>query len=80
MPMSLKVMLKKFAHKGQITQEEYDALIKKLDGHDKEIRNKALDEFAEKMIERKTILFENGHEYINAKWVDKIAEQLKERE
>ena len=49
MPMSLKVMLKKFAHKGQITQEEYDALIKKLDGHDKEIRNKAIDEFLEKL-------------------------------
>lgn len=49
MPMSLKVMLKKFAHKGQITQEEYDALIKKLDGHDKEIRNNAIDEFAEKL-------------------------------
>lgn len=49
MPMSLKVMLKKFVHKGQITQEEYDALIKKLEGHDKEIRNKAVDEFAEKL-------------------------------
>lgn len=50
MPMSLKVMLKKVAHKGQITQEEYDALVKKLDGHDKEIRNKAIDEFAEKFV------------------------------
>ena len=49
MPLSLKTMLKKFAHKGQITQEEYDALIKKLDGHDKEIRNKAIDEFAERI-------------------------------
>jgi hypothetical protein len=49
MPLSLKSHLKKFVHKGQITQEEYDALIKKLDGHDKEIRNKAIDEFAEKL-------------------------------
>lgn len=49
MPLSLKTMLKKFVHKGQITQEEYDALIKKLDGHDKEIRNKAIDEFAYKV-------------------------------
>ena len=47
MPMSLKVMLKKFAHKGQISKEEYDALIKKLEGHDKEIRNNTIDEFAE---------------------------------
>ena len=49
MPLSLKSHLKKFVHKGQITQEEYNALIKKLDGHDKGIRNKAIDEFAEKM-------------------------------
>ena len=49
MPLSLKSHLKKFVHKGQITQEEYDALIKKLDGHDKEIRNKVIDEFAEKI-------------------------------
>lgn len=49
MPMSLKVMLKKFAHKGQITQEEYDTLVKKLDGHDKEIRNNTIDEFVEKL-------------------------------
>ena len=48
MPLSLKSHLKKFVHKGQITQEEYDALIKKLDGHDKEVRAKAIDEFAEK--------------------------------
>ena len=49
MPMSLKVMLKKFVHKGQITQEEYDALIKKLEGHDKEVRAKAFEDFAEKL-------------------------------
>lgn len=45
MPLSLKTMLKKFVHKGQITQEEYDALIKKLDGHDKEIRAKAITDY-----------------------------------
>lgn len=47
MPLSLKTMLKKFVHKGQITQEEYDALIKKLDGHDKEVRARVINEFAE---------------------------------
>ncbi len=49
MPLSLKTMLKKFVYKGQITQDEYDALIKKLDGHDKEIRNNTIDEFTEKL-------------------------------
>lgn len=37
MPMSLKCMIGKWLHKGQISQEEYDAVIKKLEGHDKEI-------------------------------------------
>ena len=49
MPLSLKSHLKKFAHKGQITQEEYDALIKKLEWHDKEIRSNTIDEFAERL-------------------------------
>ena len=34
MPKSLKVMIKKLAHDGKITEEEYNDLIKKLDGHD----------------------------------------------
>ena len=77
MPLSLKCHLKKFAHKGQITTEGYDALIKKLEGHDKEIRNKAIEEFAEKLMQRVTVIFNNGHEYIDSKYVDELAEQLK---
>ena len=42
-----------------------------------EVREKAIDEFAEKMKERVTIVFDNGQEYINAKWIEQIAEQLK---
>ena len=73
MPLSLKTMLKKFVHKGQITQEEYDALIKKLDGHDKEIRNNAIDEFAER------ISVYGTYDYHGNKIdVLEIAEQLKE--
>ena len=45
--MSLKCMIGKWLHKGQISQEEYDAVIKKLDGHDKQIRADALDEVIE---------------------------------
>ncbi len=73
MPLSLKTMLKKFAHKGQITQEEYDALIKKLDGHDKEIRNNAIDEFAERVSTFGTYDYHG-----NKIDVLEIAEQLKE--
>ena len=68
MPLSLKTMLKKFAHKGQITQEEYDALIKKLDGHDKKIRNKAFEEFA------KALLI---NEVVDKSVVRRVAEQMK---
>ena len=90
MPLSLKTMLKKFVHKGQITTEEYDALIKKLEGHDKEIRNKVIDEFAEKLnakIEEVYSAPERESEYNHA-WktvcriiqgnMEVIAEQLKE--
>lgn len=41
MPKSLKVMIKKLAHDGKITEEDYNDLIKKLDGHDKFIRSRA---------------------------------------
>ncbi len=37
MPKSLKVMIKKLAHDGKITEEEYNDLIKKLDGHEEEV-------------------------------------------
>ncbi len=42
--MSLKCMIDKWLHKGQISQEEYDAVIKKLDGHDKQIRADAIED------------------------------------
>jgi len=75
MPLSLKSHLKKFAHKGQITQEEYDALIKKLEGHDKEIRSNAIDEFTER------ISVYGTYDYHGNKIdVLEIAEQLKESE
>ena len=62
-------MLKKFVHKGQITQEEYDTLIKKLEGHDKEIRNKVIDEFAKALL---------VNEVVDKSVVRRVAEQLKE--
>ena len=42
MPKSLKVMIKKLAHDGKITEEEYNDLLKKLDGHDAEVYDKAI--------------------------------------
>ena len=48
MPSLRCMFFDKWLHKGQISQEEYDAVIKKLDGHDKQIRNDAIDECADK--------------------------------
>lgn len=80
MPLSLKTMLKKFAHKGQITQEEYEALVKKLEGHDKTVRAKAIDEFAEKLHDLCGVEI-GEYQYtdlLHESRIDEIAEQLKE--
>lgn len=48
---SLRVQLKKFRFQGKITSEEYESFIKKLDGHDDQIRaderTKAFKEFVD---------------------------------
>lgn len=49
MANSLRAKLSKLRHDGHITDAEYQAFIKKLDGHDREIRAKAIDEFVEKL-------------------------------
>ena len=49
MPNSLRVKLKKLYYKGNLATEEYYELIHKLDGHDREIRNKTIDEFVQEV-------------------------------
>lgn len=64
---SLKCMfLDKWLHKGQISQEEYDAVIKKLDGHDKQVREEAYAKGASDMEQAKQII------------IDALLKQLKE--
>lgn len=43
--MSLSVLIKKLRFKNKITEEECDELLKKLKGHDREIYNKAIEDF-----------------------------------
>lgn len=50
MANSLRAKLSKLRHDGNITDTEYQALIKKLDGHDTENRAKAIDEFYNKVL------------------------------
>ena len=52
MANSLRAKLSKLRHDRHITNEEYQELIKKLDGHDRELKAKAFDEFAKSLIER----------------------------
>ena len=47
MPLSLKCKLSKLRHNGQITDDEYNELIKKLDGHDKQTLLEGARNFAE---------------------------------
>ena len=44
MPKSLKVMIKKLAHKGKITDAECQELITKLDGHDAELHKEGYEQ------------------------------------
>lgn len=72
MANSLRSKLSKLRHDGHITDAEYQAFIKKLDGHDAEIRNKAIDEFWE------SIMYYCSMPAINRKMITQIARKLKE--
>lgn len=47
MANSLKSKLAKLRHDRNISEKMYKDLLDKLDGHDRELRNKVIDEFAE---------------------------------
>lgn len=64
MSNSLKAKLSKLRHKGQISNAEYEGLIKKLDGHDRVIRNKAIDEFRQCLIDNGTYDYSEEDAYM----------------
>ena len=83
MANSLRAKLSKLRHDGHITDAEYQAFIKKLDGHDAEIRNKAIDEFASEL-ENHSIYADIGKgDEVKMEWVSpvtrikEVAEQMK---
>lgn len=49
MANSLRAKLSKLRHDGHISESEYQAFCKKLDGHDKQIRNETIDGFVKEM-------------------------------
>ncbi len=80
MANSLRAKLSKLRHDGHITSEEYQELIKKLDGHDRELRAKAIDEFAEALYNKSTFLMHLEDDYygmLHYEDVYEVAEQLK---
>lgn len=86
MANSLRAKLSKLRHDGHITDAEYQAFIKKMDGHDKAIRAKAIDEFAQaanKKITEFVLAHKDNLDFasgISVAWsiIDEIAEQMKE--
>ena len=51
MPLSLKCKLSKLRHNGQITDDEYNELIKKLDGHDRQIKSDVINSIKQELNE-----------------------------
>ena len=71
MANSLKSKLAKLRHDRNISEKMYNELLDKLDGHDRELRNKAIDEFADKIMEYCSM------SDMNRKMITQIAEQIK---
>lgn len=77
MPNSFRVKLSKLRHKGSITNEDYQELKQKLDGHDARLRAEAIDEFVAFINTTPTIEEDDG--YIRPMTVEEMAERLKEQ-
>lgn len=84
MPSSFRVKLSKLRYKGRITNEEYQKLNQKLDGHDARPRVAVIDEFVEAIEKHQT----RQDSYFSPPYVEmgldttdvlEVAEQLKEK-
>ena len=85
MANSLRSKIKKLRHSNNISEQMCNELLEKLEGHDRELRNKAIDEFAEKL---KDLIAKNIEDAessndlcceIFQSEIDEIAEQMKEK-
>lgn len=90
MANSLKSKLAKLRHDRNISEKKYEDLLNKLDGHDRELRNKVIDKFAEALKEICKNHSVGKDEYTNEPlyahedrtWhnlIDDVAEQMKEK-
>ena len=86
MANSLRSKIKKLCHSKNISEKMCNELLEKLEGHDRELRNKAIDEFAEKL---KDLIAKNVEDVessndlcceIFQSEIDEVAEQMKEEQ
>ena len=64
MPNSLRAKFDSMRYKGRIDEAEYQALIKKLDGHDKQIRADAIEEFETRILGNCASMLKDGERVI----------------
>ena len=90
MANSLRSKLSKLRHDGNISDNMYHELLNKLNGHDRELRAKVIDEFAEALRDICKNHSIGNDEYTNeplyghedGTWhnlIDDVAEQMKEK-
>ena len=68
MANSLRAKIKKLYHDRKITEEDMNELIVKLDGHDRELYNNAIDDFAKALL---------SNPVVDKSVVRRVAEQMK---
>lgn len=76
MANSLRAKISKLRHDGNITDAEYQELIKKLDGHDAKVRADAIDECIKHI---KLYKYNVGTYVLYDETLDEMAERLKEQ-
>lgn len=75
MPNSLRVKLSKLRYKGEITQEEYSELIKKLDEYDAEIKGQIIRDVLETVKEQNEIYLDEREKQIKDELLDKVMQK-----
>ena len=78
MANSLRAKISKLRHNGHITDAEHQELLKKLDGHDRELRSKVVDEFVSRLEKHEQENWVDHQEYgITWSDIELVAEQMK---
>lgn len=79
MANSLRSKIKKLRHSNNISEQMCNELLEKLEGHDRELQNKVIDEFVENMEEWNNNIksIRNEEAFFTIEDIRKVAEQMK---